>query len=67
VHDISVTPPLPPGNEFVEIGPRMWKLKVYGRLGPLLTLLAALPVRDMEVEEARLEDVVMKYYREGAP
>jgi hypothetical protein len=29
-------------------------------------LLAGLPVEDIEVEEARLEDVVLRYYREEA-
>jgi hypothetical protein len=27
-------------------------------------MLQGLPVKDMELEEARLEDVVLKYYRE---
>jgi ABC-2 type transport system ATP-binding protein len=66
-NDVSVTPALPPGSEFIEIGPRTWKLKIDGPLGPLLAVLATLPVSDLEVEEARLEDVVMKYYREGSP
>jgi hypothetical protein len=29
-------------------------------------VLAGLPVKDIEVMEARLEDVLIKYYREGA-
>jgi hypothetical protein len=29
-------------------------------------LLQGLPVKDMELEEPRLEDVVLKYYREEA-
>ena len=33
---------------------------------PLLGLLEGLPVKDLELEEARLEDVVLKYYREVA-
>jgi ABC-2 type transport system ATP-binding protein len=58
---------LPPGNEFLESAPRLWHLEVKGPLGPLLTALAGLPVADLEVREARLEDVVLKYYREGTP
>jgi ABC-2 type transport system ATP-binding protein len=58
---------LPPGHERVEITPRMWRLKVAGSLGPLLAVLARLPVKDLELEEARLEDVVLKFYREGKP
>jgi beta-exotoxin I transport system ATP-binding protein len=57
---------LPPGLELTEKTPRLWRLTVTGPLGPLLALLAGLPVEDMELEEARLEDVVLKYYREEA-
>ena len=32
---------------------------------PLLRAIAALPVRDIEIQEAKLEDVILKYYREG--
>ena len=64
--DVNVIPGLPPGNEIVESSPRVWNLKVEGVLGPLLMAVAALPVKDLEVEEPRLEDVVMSYYREGA-
>jgi ABC-2 type transport system ATP-binding protein len=56
---------LPPGAGWIEASPRAWSLKVEGMLGPLLRVLGALPVRDIEVSEAKLEDVVMKYYREG--
>jgi hypothetical protein len=58
---------LPPGSEVVEIGPRSWKLKVEGPLGPLLRAVAALPVLDLQIEEAKLEDVILKYYRDGHP
>jgi ABC-2 type transport system ATP-binding protein len=64
--DVSAPPQLPPGHELTETAPRLWRLTVTGPLGPLLALLAGLPVADMELEEARLEDVVLKYYREGA-
>jgi ABC-2 type transport system ATP-binding protein len=56
-----------PGQELVEIAPRSWQLNVTGPLGPLLALLGPLPVADLEVQEARLEDVIMKYYRQGTP
>jgi len=58
---------LPPGCEVVENSPRQWLLKVAGPLGPLVSALGKLPVKDMQVEEARLEDVVLKLYREGKP
>jgi ABC-2 type transport system ATP-binding protein len=64
--DVSAPPELPPGHQLTEKTPRLWRLTVAGPLGPLLALLAGLPVQDMELEEARLEDVILKYYREEA-
>jgi ABC-2 type transport system ATP-binding protein len=65
--DVQPAPALPPGHEVIETGPRRWSLKVEGALGPLLHLLSALPVEDLEIDEPHLEDVIMKYYREDAP
>ena len=64
--NVSAPPELPPGHELTETAPRLWRLTVTGPLGPLLAQLEGLPVEDMELEEARLEDVVLKYYREEA-
>jgi ABC-2 type transport system ATP-binding protein len=64
--DVSASPELPPGLQLTEGTPRLWRLRVAGPLGPLLAVLEGLPVKDMELEEARLEDVVLKYYREEA-
>jgi len=55
---------LPPGHELTEMTPRMWRLTVAGPIGALLAQLEGLPVADLELEEARLEEVVLKYYRE---
>ena len=57
---------MPPGHEIVNAGPRQWDLKIGGPLGPLIGIISTLPVRDIEVEEPRLEDVVMKYYQKGS-
>ena len=65
--DVAVAAALPPGHEFVETAPRAWSLKVEGMLGPLFQMLSTLPVEDMRIDEPRLEDVLIKYYREGAP
>ena len=62
--NVSAHPELPPGHALTEKTPRLWRLTVIGPLGPLLARLEGLPVEDMELEEARLEDVVLKYYRE---
>ena len=56
---------LPAGSEMTEAAPREWKVNVEGPLGPLLRAIATLPVRDIEIAEARLEDVILKYYRDG--
>ena len=51
----------------MEKTPRLWRLTVVGPLGPLLALLEGLPMEDMEVDEVRLEDIVLRYYREVQP
>jgi ABC-2 type transport system ATP-binding protein len=61
--DVTVHPALPPGMDLTEQTPRLWRLTLAGPIGPLLAALEGLPVKDMELEEARLEDVVLKYYR----
>jgi len=62
--DVTEKPELSHKHEIIEARPRLWTLRVNGPLGPLLRALAGLPVEDLMVEEPRLEDVVMKYYRE---
>jgi ABC-2 type transport system ATP-binding protein len=56
---------LPGGVELTTAAPRSWTLKVAGPLGPLLDRLSGLPVYDIDIAEPSLEDVVMRYYREG--
>lgn len=65
--EVNLNSEFPSGCKTVDISPRLWSLRVEGPLGPFLELLATLPVRDMEVEEPRLEDVLIQYYREGPP
>jgi ABC-2 type transport system ATP-binding protein len=64
--DVSVPAHIPQGYEMIEVKPRTWILRVTGQLALLPSFLAALPVADLAVEEARLEDVLVKYYRDGA-
>lgn len=61
--EMRLDPVFPPGTQIVTLEPRLWSLHVEGLLGPLLGLLAKLPVMDIEVEEPRLEDVLIKYYQ----
>jgi len=64
--DVPAVAGLSTGTEVIETSPRSWSLNVEGPLGPLLRALAPLPVRDIEIAEAKLEDVILKYYRDGA-
>ena len=64
--DVAVPASLPQGYEMVDAKPRAWILRVTGKLGSLPSLLVAFPVADLAVEEARLEDVLVQYYRDGA-
>ena len=63
--DVAVPASLPQGYEVADAKPRAWVLQVTGELGSLPSFLAAFPVADLSVEEARLEDVLVDYYREG--
>jgi ABC-2 type transport system ATP-binding protein len=45
--------------------PREWTFDARGPLGPLLARLAGMPVADLQVDEPRLEDVIIAYYRGG--
>ncbi len=56
--------PLADGVSLVSAAPRCWSFTVRGPLGPLLAQMASLPIADLTVEEPRLEDVVIDYYRE---
>jgi ABC-2 type transport system ATP-binding protein len=56
---------VPASYERLETTPRVWTLQAPGPLGPLVEALAGLPIVDLEVEEIHLEDVLVRYYREG--
>ena len=56
---------LPPGVEVLDRTPDVWNLKVEGPLGPLLATISGMPVKDLEADQPKLEDIVMKYYRGG--
>jgi beta-exotoxin I transport system ATP-binding protein len=64
--DVELNDSLPSGYEILEVKPRVWTVAVEGTLGALLKFLAPLPIQDFELEEPRLEDVLIKYYRDDA-
>jgi ABC-2 type transport system ATP-binding protein len=59
--------PLPEGMSMIDRTPERWTLKIEQAIGPLLPLLAALPVRDLEIIEPALEDVLRSFYRTERP
>ena len=58
---------LPPGMTLVSHTPERWNVRVEREIGDLLPLLATLPVRDLEIVEPALEDVLRSFYREVQP
>ncbi len=64
--DVRSPESFPAGVEAGRLEARTWTLGVQGELGPLVGMLAGLPVKDMQVGEARLEDVLVAYYREDS-
>jgi ABC-2 type transport system ATP-binding protein len=52
----------PAGCEIVDVTPRLWELRVYGPLGPIVSMLATLPVADLDVQMPHLEELLRKYY-----
>lgn len=70
--DITFSKPVtndgwPDGCQPIDVSPQRWRLHVAGPMGPLIARLAGLPVADVDVREARLEDILRHYYREEAP
>jgi ABC-2 type transport system ATP-binding protein len=55
---------LPEEIKLSEVQPRAWSFDVHGPVGPLVQLLSGAPVHDIEVTEPRLEEILIRYYRE---
>ncbi len=55
---------LPEQYDVLEIKPGEWHLKVRGALGPLISSLTDLPVLDVDISEPRLEEVLIRYYKQ---
>jgi ABC-2 type transport system ATP-binding protein len=69
---VEFTKPVPPppagwpaSIEIARVTDTQWSLRVVGSAAPVIASLAGLPVADLDVREPRLEDVVIRYYREG--
>jgi ABC-2 type transport system ATP-binding protein len=58
---------LPVGMQLVSQTPDRWTVKVEHEVGALLPILASLPVRDLEIIEPALEDVLGSFYRADEP
>jgi len=57
---------LPQRMTFVDRKPQEWTLRVEGEVGELIPALARFPIRDVEIIEPALEDVLQSFYREAA-
>jgi ABC-2 type transport system ATP-binding protein len=51
-----------PNTVFQQLSPTHIKAEVHGDLNPLLGLIAATKVKDIEISHASLEEVFMRYY-----
>jgi ABC-2 type transport system ATP-binding protein len=56
---------LPPNFQVLARDARSWSVSVSGPAGELVKRLQGLPVADLDIAEPRLEDMVMRYYREA--
>jgi ABC-2 type transport system ATP-binding protein len=54
---------LPAGMTIVDRAPERWRVRVEHEIGPLVPILARLPVRDLAIAEPALEDVLRSFYR----
>jgi ABC-2 type transport system ATP-binding protein len=66
--DVAVDPArVSSGVTIVSVQPRRWMLETSGPIGSLVHAFADLPVDDLHIDEPKLEDVLLKYYRDVAP
>ncbi|PYR94720.1 MAG: hypothetical protein DMF84_04490 [Acidobacteria bacterium] len=62
---VSTPPPTLAGTRIVRASPDEWIVEISGPAGPIVQWLGALPVRDMDIETATLEEYVLGLYSEG--
>lgn len=63
----AVAPPaaVPAGTRLVSTGDQEWRLELLGSAGPLLQQLERLPIDDVEMESATLEEYILGLYSTG--
>jgi ABC-2 type transport system ATP-binding protein len=64
--DVPAPAVWPPSCEAIAVAPRLWDLSIRGPLGPIVSLLAALPVVDVDVQMPHLEEILRNYYASEA-
>ena len=64
---VPAPPPLPDAFEIEEAAPLLWRVRASGELRELLAAARAHPIRDIEIDTPRLEDVIFRYYGGGEP
>ncbi len=62
---VSTPPPALTGVRVVRASQEEWRLEVSGPTGPIVHALGSLPVHDLEIETATLEEYVLGLYSEG--
>jgi ABC-2 type transport system ATP-binding protein len=62
---VTTSPALPANARLVSASNREWRLEVFGPFGPLLPDLQTLPVEDVEIATATLEEYVLGLYSAG--
>ncbi len=62
---VTTTPALPANARLVGASDREWRLEIFGTFGPLLPDLQTLPVEDVEIATATLEEYVLGLYSAG--
>ncbi len=65
--DVGGSASLPAEYDVLDVSPRSWTVRASGSLGHLIQALPALPVKDIEISEPRLEEILMRYFREDEP
>ena len=66
-HADVAAPVFPADCEVLDVQPRLWDVRVRGAIGPIVALMASLPVADLDVQMPHLEEILRTYYATGRP